>query len=35
MEKAGGLFGSKSMEQKGREMRDQSGGYGDDTSGNY
>lgn len=37
MEKAGGLFGSKSMEDKGRAKRDQAGGggYGDDNSGNY
>jgi hypothetical protein len=37
MEKAGGMFGSKGLEQKGREKRDQAGGYGgsDDTSGNY
>jgi hypothetical protein len=37
MEKAGGLFGSKSIEEKGRAKREDAGGYGgsDDTSGNY
>jgi hypothetical protein len=37
MEKAGGIFGSKSMEEKGRAKREDAGGYGgsDDTSGNY
>ena len=37
MEKAGSVFHSQSLEQKGREKREQAGGYGgsDDTSGNY
>jgi hypothetical protein len=35
MEKAGGMFGSKSMEEKGRAKREQAGGYGDDNTGNY
>ena len=31
MEKVGGMFGNKKMEEKGMEKRERAGGYGDNT----